>query len=72
MGEDKDNQLPKAKKLALKYMPSDSEIEISKGDYGQVMTVVSSITLGFLSKFEESNPFLLPTLVGRSKVFLRC
>ena len=33
MGEDKDNQLPKAKKLALKYMPSDSEIKISKGDY---------------------------------------
>ena len=29
MGEDKDNQLPDAKMLALKYMPGDSEIEIS-------------------------------------------
>ena len=32
MGEDKDNELPDAKKLALKYMPGDSEIEISKGN----------------------------------------
>ena len=46
MGEDKENQLPEAKKIALKYMPSDSEIEISKGTFGQVMTIVSSIPLG--------------------------
>ena len=59
MGEDKENQLPKAKKLALKYMPSDSEIEISKGTFGQVMTIVSSIPLGSksaLSKFLQKNP----------------
>ena len=46
MGEDKENQLPLAKNVALKYMPNDSEIEISKGNFGQVMTVVSSIPLG--------------------------
>ena len=59
MGEDKENQLPKAKKLALEYMPSDSEIEISKGTFGQVMTIVSSIPLGSksaLSKFLQKNP----------------
>ena len=59
MGEDKENQLPLAKKLALKYMPSDSEIEISKGTFGQVMTIVSSIPLGSksaLSKFLQKNP----------------
>ena len=59
MGEDKENQLPKAKKLALKYMPSDSEIEISKGTFGQVMTIVSSIPLGSksaLSEFLQKNP----------------
>ena len=59
MGEDKDNQLPKAKEIALKYMPSDSEIEISKGDYTQVMTVVSTIPLGnnsSLKKFLKQNP----------------
>ena len=66
MGEDKENQLPLAKNAALKYMPSDSEIEISKGDYGKVMTVVSSIPLGsdsalkkFLSKIHESQWLLL-------------
>ena len=59
MGEDKENQLPLAKKLALEYMPSDSEIEISKGTFGQVMTIVSSIPLGSksaLSKFLQKNP----------------
>ena len=52
MGEDKENQLPKAKEIALKYMPSDSEIQISKGSFGQVMTVVSSIPLGRESALE--------------------
>ncbi len=59
MGEDKENQLPEAKKIALKYMSSDSEIEISKGTFGQVMTIVSSIPLGSksaLSKFLQKNP----------------
>ena len=40
-------------------MPSDSEIEISKGTFGQVMTIVSSIPLGSksaLSKFLQKNP----------------
>ena len=74
MGEDKDNQLPKAKKLALKYMPSDSEIEISKGDYGQVMTVVSSIPLGSdsaLKKFLQQNPRIAMVVVENGEVTLK-
>ena len=66
MGEDKDNELPDAKKLALKYMPGDSEIEISKGTFGQVMTIVSSIPLGSksaLSKFLQKNPRIAMVVV---------
>ena len=59
MGEDKENQLPVAKNIALKYMPDDSEIEISKGTFGKVMTIVTSIPLGSkvaLNKFIQQNP----------------
>ena len=74
MGEDKENQLPDAKKIALKYMPSDSEIEISKGDYGQVMTVVSSIPLGSdsaLKKFLQQNPRIAMVVVENGEVTLK-
>lgn len=53
LGEDKKNQLPQAKTNALKYMANNSEIEISKGRYGNVMTVVSTIPLGNKSALDE-------------------
>jgi hypothetical protein len=74
MGEDEDNQLPDAKKLALKYMPDDSEIEISKGTFGQVMTIVSSIPLGSssaLSKFLKKNPRIAMVVVENGMVTLQ-
>ena len=74
MGEDKENQLPLAKNAALKYMPSDSEIEISKGDYGKVMTVVSSIPLGSdsaLKKFLQQNPRIAMVVVENGEVTLK-
>ena len=74
MGEDKENQLPEAKKIALKYMPSDSEIEISKGTFGQVMTIVSSIPLGSsteLSKFLQQNPRIAMVVVENGMVTLQ-
>ena len=74
MGEDKQNQLPEAKKIALKYMPSDSEIEISKGTFGQVMTIVSSIPLGSsneLSKFLQQNPRIAMVVVENGEVTLK-
>ena len=74
MGEDKDNELPDAKKLALKYMPGDSEIEISKGTFGQVMTIVSSIPLGSssaLSKFLKKNPRIAMVVVENGMVTLQ-
>ena len=74
MGEDKENQLPLAKNAALKYMPSDSEIEISKGDYGKVMTVVSSIPLGSdsaLKKFLQQNPRIAMVVVENGVVTLK-
>jgi hypothetical protein len=46
MGEDEENQLPLEKNIALKYMASDSEVEISKGQFGKVMTVVTTVPLG--------------------------
>ena len=46
MGEDKENQLPKAKIIALKYLPSDSEVQIAEGTYGKVMSVVTTIPIG--------------------------
>ena len=74
MGEDKENQLPKAKEIALKYMPSDSEIEISKGSFGQVMTVVSSIPLGNESSLElflQQNPRIGMVIVQDGVVTLK-
>ena len=56
-------------------MPSDSEIEISKGTFGQVMTIVSSIPLGSksaLSKFLQKNPRIAMIVVENGIVkFLR-
>ena len=74
MGEDKDNQLPEVKTRALKYMPSDSEIEISKGTFGQVMTIVSSIPIGSstaLSKFIQQNPRIAMVVVENGMVTLQ-
>jgi hypothetical protein len=74
MGEDKDNQLPDAKMLALKYMTGDSEIEISKGTFGQVMTIVSSIPLGSsssLNKFLKKNPRIAMVVVENGMVTLQ-
>ena len=74
MGEDTENQLPEAKKIALKYMPSDSEIEISKGTFGQVMTIVSSIPIGSstaLSKFLQQNPRIAMVVVENGMVTLQ-
>tara|TARA_B100000586_G_scaffold147707_1_gene107270 strand:- start:27 stop:680 length:654 start_codon:yes stop_codon:yes gene_type:complete len=73
MGEDKENQLPEAKKIALKYMSSDSEIEISKGTFGQVMTIVSTIPIGSstaLSKFLQQNPRIAMVVVEKGMVTL--
>jgi len=53
LGEDEENILPKAKTAALKFMPSGSEVEISKGQFGKVMTVVSSIPLGTKSALDQ-------------------
>ena len=74
MGEDKENQLPEAKKIALKYMSSDSEIEISKGTFGQVMTIVSTIPIGSstaLSKFLQQNPRIAMVVVENGMVTLQ-
>ena len=74
MGEDKKNQLPLAKSIALKYMPSESEIEISKGNFGKVMTVVSSIPLGSdsaLKKFLQQNPRVGMVVVENGMVTLK-
>ena len=73
MGEDKENQLPEAKKIALKYMSSDSEIEISKGTFGQVMTIVSTIPIGSssaLKKFLQKNPRIAMVVVEKGMVTL--
>ena len=74
MGEDKENQLPLAKEVALKYMPSDSEIEISKGNFGQVMTIVSSIPSGsdsVVKKFLQQNPRIAMVIVENGMVTLQ-
>ena len=74
LGEDKENQLPVAKKVALKYMPDDSEIEISKGNFGQVMTIVSSIPLGSnsaLNQFLQQNPRVAMVVVENGMVMLK-
>ena len=74
MGEDKENQLPVAKNIALKYMPGDSEIEISKGTFGKVMTIVTSIPLGSkvaLNKFIQQNPRVAMIVVENEMVTLK-
>ena len=74
MGEDKENQLPLAKEVALKYMPNDSEIEISKGNFGQVMTIVSSIPSGsdsVVKKFLQQNPRIAMVIVENGMVTLQ-
>ena len=74
MGEDKENQLPEANKIALKYMSSDSEIEISKGTFGQVMTIVSTIPIGSssaLKKFLQKNPRIAMVVVENGMVTLQ-
>ena len=74
MGEDKENQLPEAKTKALKYMPSDSEIEISKGTFGKVMTIVSTIPLGnssSLKKFLQQNPRIAMVVFEKGMVKLQ-
>ena len=53
MGEDEENQLPKAKKIALKYLSSESTVEVVKGDYGQTMSIVSSIPIGTSSALKK-------------------
>ena len=53
MGEDKENQLPKAKIIALKYLPSDSEVQIAKGTYGKIMSVVTTIPIGNKTGIQE-------------------
>ena len=53
MGKDKENQLPKAKIIALKYLPSDSEVQIAKGTYGKVMSVVTTIPIGNKTGIQE-------------------
>ena len=53
MGEDKENQLPKAKIIALKYLSSDSEIQISKGTFGKVMSVVTTVPIGNKTGIQE-------------------
>ena len=55
-------------------MPSDSEIEISKGSFGQVMTVVSSIPLGSdlaVKKFLQQNPRIAMVVVENGMVTLQ-
>ena len=71
LGDDKEKQLPKAKAIALKYMASDSEVEIVKGNFGKVMTVVSTIPLGTksaLDQFLEKNPRLAMVVLEGKKV----
>jgi len=74
LGEDEENQLSLAKSIALKYMPSDSEIEISEGDFGKVMTVVSSIPLGSnsaLNQFLQQNPRVAKIVVENGVITLK-
>jgi hypothetical protein len=54
-------------------MSSDSEIEISKGTFGQVMTIVSTIPIGSstaLSKFLQQNPRIAMVVVEKGMVTL--
>ena len=52
IGEDKNNELSKATDLAKKYLPEDSEFEITKGTFGKVMTIVTSIPMGTKNHYQ--------------------
>ena len=55
-------------------MPNDSEIEISKGNFGQVMTIVSSIPSGsdsVVKKFLQQNPRVAMVVVENGMVMLK-
>ena len=74
MGEDEDNQLPKAKKVALKYLPTDSTVEVVKGEYGQTMSIVSSIPIGTssaLKKYLKKNKRIAMIVFEKGTVTLK-
>jgi len=74
MGEDEENQLPKAKKIALKYLPTESTVEVVKGDYGQTMSIVSSIPIGTssaLKKYLKKNKRIAMIVFEKGTVTLK-
>jgi hypothetical protein len=74
MGEDKDNQLPKATELAKKYLAEDSEFVITKGTFGKVMSIVTSVPMGTkksLTKYIKKNPRPIMLEVSENKIFLK-
>ena len=74
MGEDEENQLPKAKKIALKYLSSESTVEVVKGDYGQTMSIVSSIPIGtssVLKKYLKKNKRIAMIVFEKGTVTLK-
>ena len=74
MGEDEENQLPKAKKIALKYLSSESTVEVVKGDYGQTMSIVSSIPIGTssaLKKYLKKNKRIAMIVFEKGAVTLK-
>ncbi len=73
IGEDKNNELPKATDLAKSYLPEDSEFEITKGTFGNVMTIVTSIPMGTkksLPNYLKENPRPLMLVVSDNKIIL--
>ena len=73
IGEDKNNELPKATGVAKKYLPEDSEFEITKGTFGNVMTIVTSIPMGTkksLPNYLKENPRPLMLVVSDNKIIL--
>ena len=73
MGEDKNNELPKATGVSKKYLPEDSEFEITKGTFGKVMTIVTSIPMGTkksLPNYLKENPRPLMLVVSDNKIIL--
>ena len=73
IGEDKNNELSKATDLAKKYLPEDSEFEITKGTFGNVMTIVTSIPMGTkksLPNYLKENPRPLMLVVSDNKIIL--
>jgi hypothetical protein len=73
IGEDKDNELSKATDLAKKYLPEDSEFEITKGTFGKVMTIVTTIPMGTkksLPNYIKENPRPLMLKISENKIIL--